>query len=124
MTRKLLLTLAIGLTPMLATTACGAASPEAAAPAAAAPAQKSFSAFNATEFATFDEPWAMTFVPGTRAARVTAFTASAFALWSAAGKGDSHGTRTSWVLRRFDQTAVAGRTGRRWYRLCRHPARH
>ena len=63
MTRKLLLTLAIGLTPMLATTACGAASPEAAAPAAAAPAQKFFSAFNATEFATFDEPWAMTFLP-------------------------------------------------------------
>ncbi len=63
MTRKLLLTLAIGLTPLLATTACGAASQDAPAPAAAAPAEKSFSAFNATEFATFDEPWAMTFLP-------------------------------------------------------------
>lgn len=62
MTRKLLLTLAIGLTPMLATTACGAASPEAAAPAPA-PTKKSFSAFDATEFATFNEPWAMTFLP-------------------------------------------------------------
>lgn len=69
MTRKLFLTLAIGLAPMLATTACGAAAPNGAAPAstptpASAPSKStSFAGFNATEVTRFDEPWAMTFLP-------------------------------------------------------------
>lgn len=62
MTRKLLLTLAIGLTPVLATTACSASGPDTPAAVAEAPA-KAYSAFTATEFARFDEPWAMTFLP-------------------------------------------------------------
>lgn len=62
MTRKLLLTLAIGLTPVLATTACSASGPDTPAAAVEAPA-KAHSAFTATEFARFDEPWAMTFLP-------------------------------------------------------------
>ncbi len=60
MTRKLLLTLAIGLTPVFVTTACSAAAPDAPAPAAT---PKTQAAFNTTEFARFDEPWAMAFLP-------------------------------------------------------------
>ncbi|MBD8697582.1 PQQ-dependent sugar dehydrogenase [Stenotrophomonas sp. CFBP 13718] len=60
MTRKLLLTLAIGLTPVFVTTACSAAAPDAPAPAAT---PKTQAAFNSTEFARFDEPWAMAFLP-------------------------------------------------------------
>ncbi len=67
MTRKLLLTLAIGLTPALATTACGAAGPDTSAPAATATrtadAGQPGRPFQSTEIATFDEPWAMTFLP-------------------------------------------------------------
>lgn len=60
MTRKLLLTLAIGLTPVFVTTACSAAAPDAPAPAAT---PKTQAAFKSTEFARFDEPWAMAFLP-------------------------------------------------------------
>lgn len=58
MTRKLLLTLAISLTPALFTTACVAAD-NAAAPVVA----KAQWPFAATEFARFDGPWAMSFLP-------------------------------------------------------------
>jgi len=58
MTRKLLLTLAISLTPALFTTACVAAD-KAAAPVV----EKAKWPFAATEFARFNEPWAMSFLP-------------------------------------------------------------
>ena len=60
MTRKLLLTLAISLTPALFTTACVAA--DTASPSAPV-LKKAQSPFAATEFARFDEPWAMSFLP-------------------------------------------------------------
>ena len=70
MTRTPLL-LALGLAPILATTACNAADPAsaaagtaatAAAPAAAAAATDQ-RPFTATEVSRFDQPWAMTFLP-------------------------------------------------------------
>ena len=68
MTRRILLALAIGLTPALATTACGAAGPDASASPSTATASTAQAGtpglpFQATETATFDEPWAMTFLP-------------------------------------------------------------
>ncbi|MDV3470214.1 PQQ-dependent sugar dehydrogenase [Stenotrophomonas sp. C3(2023)] len=70
MTRKLLLTLAIGLTPaLLTTTACSASGPDTPVAAGAAKAAEDKTTtqpgwtFNATEVARFDEPWAMTFLP-------------------------------------------------------------
>ncbi|MFI8719535.1 PQQ-dependent sugar dehydrogenase [Stenotrophomonas sp. NPDC077464] len=61
MTRRLLLTLALAATPALFTTACVAAD---APGAAAAPAlEKAQWPFTATAFATFDQPWAMSFLP-------------------------------------------------------------
>ncbi len=64
MTRMPLL-LALGLVPILATSACNAAGPAAsgaqtAAPASAATDQRPFTA---TEVSRFDQPWAMTFLP-------------------------------------------------------------
>lgn len=58
MTRKLLLSLAISLTPALFTTACVAAD-TATAPAV----EKANWPFTATAVGTFDEPWAMSFLP-------------------------------------------------------------
>lgn len=58
MTRKLLLSLAIGLTPALFTTACVAAD-TATAPAV----EKANWPFTATAVGTFNEPWAMSFLP-------------------------------------------------------------
>lgn len=65
MTRTLLLTLAIGLTPLISTTACSAAGPETPAPEASSPAAapKTQLPFAVTPAATFNEPWAMTFLP-------------------------------------------------------------
>jgi len=72
MTHRLLLTLAIGLTPALLTTACNAADSDAAASGAGTSVAAQDSArtttqpdwsFTATEVARFDEPWAMTFLP-------------------------------------------------------------
>ena len=60
MTRKLLLTLAISLTPAVFTTACVAA--DTASPSAPV-LKKAQWPFAATEFARFDEPWAMSFLP-------------------------------------------------------------
>ncbi|WP_313053275.1 PQQ-dependent sugar dehydrogenase [Stenotrophomonas cyclobalanopsidis] len=56
------LLLAMGLLPILAATACSAASPDttAAAPAATSADQRPFTA---TEVSRFDQPWAMTFLP-------------------------------------------------------------
>ncbi|WP_262072025.1 PQQ-dependent sugar dehydrogenase [Stenotrophomonas sp. Marseille-Q5258] len=58
MTRKLLLSLAISLTPALFTTACVAAD-TATAPAV----EKANWPFTATAVGTFNEPWAMSFLP-------------------------------------------------------------
>ncbi len=57
MPRSLLLNLALGLAPLLSTSACAA---DPAAEAAVKPAQWPFAA---TEVARFDEPWAMAFLP-------------------------------------------------------------
>ncbi|WP_421570311.1 PQQ-dependent sugar dehydrogenase [Stenotrophomonas sp. PD6] len=61
MTRRLLLTLALAATPALFTTACVAA--DAPGKAAAPAIEKAQWPFTATEFARFDQPWAMTFLP-------------------------------------------------------------
>ena len=64
MTRTPLL-LALGLVPILATSACNAADPAAngAQTATAASAATDQRPFNATEVSRFDQPWAMTFLP-------------------------------------------------------------
>jgi glucose/arabinose dehydrogenase len=61
MTRRLLLSIALAATPALFTTACVAADTpgKAAAPAV----EKAQWPFTATEFARFDQPWAMSFLP-------------------------------------------------------------
>lgn len=65
MTRTSLL-LALGLVPILATSACNAADPAANGAQAAAPAASAATdqrPFTATEVSRFDQPWAMTFLP-------------------------------------------------------------
>lgn len=65
MTRTPLL-LALGLVPILATSACNAADPAANGGQAAAPATTTAAdqrPFTATEVSRFDQPWAMTFLP-------------------------------------------------------------
>lgn len=63
MTRTPLL-LALGLVPILATSACNAAGPETTPAAKAAPATAADQRpFTATEVSRFDQPWAMTFLP-------------------------------------------------------------
>jgi glucose/arabinose dehydrogenase len=61
MTRRLLLSIALAATPALFTTACVAADTpgKPAAPAV----EKAQWPFTATEFARFDQPWAMSFLP-------------------------------------------------------------
>ena len=65
MTRTPLL-LALGLVPILATSACNAADPAANGAQTAAPAASTTAdqrPFTATEISRFDQPWAMTFLP-------------------------------------------------------------
>ncbi len=63
MTRTPLL-LALGLVPILATSACNAADPAAKPdPAPAASTTADQRPFTATEISRFDQPWAMTFLP-------------------------------------------------------------
>jgi len=65
MTRTSLL-LALGLVPILATSACNAADPAANGAQAVAPAASAATdqrPFTATEVSRFDQPWAMTFLP-------------------------------------------------------------
>lgn len=61
MTRRLLLSIALAATPALFTTACVAA--DTPAKAAAPALEKAQWPFTATEVATFDQPWAMSFLP-------------------------------------------------------------
>jgi glucose/arabinose dehydrogenase len=63
MTRHLLLSLALAATPALFTTACVAADTPGAASAPAPALEKAQWPFTANEFATFDQPWAMSFLP-------------------------------------------------------------
>ncbi|OEZ00024.1 MULTISPECIES: PQQ-dependent sugar dehydrogenase [Stenotrophomonas] len=62
MTRRLLLSVALAVTPALFTTACVAADNKAGA-AAAPQLDKAQWPFTATEVARFDQPWAMSFLP-------------------------------------------------------------
>ena len=59
------LLLALGLLPILATSACSAADPAAGGAQATAPAAATADArpFTATEVSRFDQPWAMAFLP-------------------------------------------------------------
>ena len=59
------LLLAMGLLPILATTACSAAGPDTTTAAQATPAAASADQrpFTAAEVSRFDQPWAMTFLP-------------------------------------------------------------
>lgn len=61
MTRRLLLSVALAVTPALFTTACVAA--DKAGAAAAPQLDKAQWPFTATEVARFDQPWAMSFLP-------------------------------------------------------------
>jgi glucose/arabinose dehydrogenase len=61
MTRRLLLSVALAVTPALFTTACVAA--DKAGTAAAPQLDKAQWPFTATEVARFDQPWAMSFLP-------------------------------------------------------------